>query len=156
MSRVKKTAGIVGGVAALAVFFTGAKEGLELKTYRDAVGIPTYCYGETRNARMGQVFTKPQCDMIFIARLDEFGEGIERCAPSIKQAPPKRYVAHLSLAYNIGTGAYCKSSVARLQNAGHDIAACDMFLKWNRAGGMVLRGLTRRRIEERDWCRSGA
>lgn len=149
-SRVANTA---GGVGALACIFIGGKEGLELKTYRDSVGVPTVCYGETRGVRMGMVFTKPECDAKFITALDEFGEKIERCNPTIKAAPPKRYVAHLSLAYNIGAGAYCKSSVVRLHSAGHVLAACDFFMKFNRAGGMELRGLTKRRAEERIWCR---
>lgn len=155
MSRVKKSMGIAGGVAALGCVLVGGFEGLKLVVYRDIVGVPTACYGETRGIRIGQKFSKPECDAMLMKGLDQFGDGIERCVPSLKTAPAQRYVAHLSLAYNVGVSAYCKSSVARLQNAGHDLAACDGFLKWNRAGGMEVRGLTRRRAQERDWCRSG-
>jgi len=152
MSRLKKGA---AALVALAVTTVGAHEGLRLKAYRDAVGVPTICYGETRGIRMGMVKTRPECDAMLLKGLDEFADGIERCVPSIKAAPEPRYVAHLSLAYNIGTGAYCKSSVARLANAGQVRASCVAFTKWVKAGGRTLQGLVRRRNEEMAMCLKG-
>lgn len=70
-------------------------------------------------------FSLEQCKAMLISRADQFAEVVERCVPSAKEMPAPRYVAHLSLSYNIGAGAYYKSSVARLQNAGHARAACD-------------------------------
>lgn len=158
MSRIKKAGalGALSGVALLAVGAIGGSEGLRLKSYIPIPGdVPTVCYGETKGIRMGMSFTKPQCDAMLLARLDEFGSAIERCVPSLQLASEKRYVAHLSLAYNVGQGAYCKSTVARLQNAGRDLEACDAFAMWNKAGGRVVSGLTRRRSEERAMCRAG-
>ena len=66
--------------------------------------------------------------------------------------PMRRQVAMVSFAYNVGVGAYCGSSVARLLNAGQTRAACDALLKWNKAGGVVFPGLTRRRQAERELC----
>jgi lysozyme len=149
MSRIKKG----GALAATAVAAVGAYEGLRLAAYRDPVGVPTVCYGETRGIRMGQKFTKAECDQMLLKALDEFGDGIEKCVPNLKSVPEKRYVAHLSLAYNIGVGGYCKSSIARLQKAGDDLAACDRFLLYNKAGGRELAGLTKRRKDERAMCR---
>jgi lysozyme len=149
MSRIKKG----GALAATAVAAVGAYEGLRLAAYRDPVGVPTVCYGETRGIRMGQKFTKAECDQMLLKALDEFGDGIEKCVPNLKSVPEKRYVAHLSLAYNIGVGGYCKSSIARLQKAGDDLAACDRFLLYNKAGGRELAGLTKRRKDERVMCR---
>jgi lysozyme len=149
MSRIKKG----GALAATAVAAVGAYEGLRLAAYRDPVGVPTVCYGETRGIRMGQKFTKAECDQMLLKALDEFGNGIEKCVPNLKSVPEKRYVAHLSLAYNIGVGGYCKSSIARLQKAGDDLAACDRFLLYNKAGGRELAGLTKRRKDERAMCR---
>jgi lysozyme len=151
MSRIKKG----GALAATAVAAVGAYEGLRLAAYRDPVGVPTICYGETRGIRMGQKFTRAECDQMFLKALDEFGNGIEKCVPSLITAPDRRYVAHLSLAYNIGVSGYCKSSIARLQKAGNDLAACDAFLLYNRAGGRELAGLTKRRKDERAMCRLG-
>lgn len=151
MSRLKKG----GAIAALAVTVVGGFEGLRLVAYRDVVGVATACFGETRGIRMGMKFTKPECDAMLLRGLDEFADGVEKCVPSARSMPESRYVAHLSLAYNIGTGAYCKSSIARLENAGQTRAACDAFLKFNRAGGVVFPGLTKRREKERDLCRRG-
>ncbi|WP_373929255.1 lysozyme [Sphingomonas aerolata] len=58
----------------------------------------------------------------------------------------------MSLAYNIGTGGYCGSTVDRRFDAGQWRAACDAFLLWNKAGGRVVNGLDRRRRAERDLC----
>ena len=158
MSRLKQGGALVamiGGVAAVAVPFITGEEGLRTKAYRDVIGVPTVCVGETKGVRMGMTFTKAQCEAMLLNRLDEFGDGIEKCVPSLKQVSPKRYAAHLSLAYNIGTGGYCRSSIARLQNGGKPVEACDAFLKFNRAGGRVVAGLTRRRKAERELCRNG-
>ncbi|TCR69676.1 lysozyme [Bosea sp. BK604] len=159
MSRMRKSA----AVAALAASVVGGFEGIRLAAYADPAskGYPwTVCYGETRledgsPVRPGMKFTLDQCKQMLVKRADEFADGVERCVPSAKDMPPKRYVAHLSLAYNIGTGAYCKSSVARLQNAGQPRASCDAFLKWNKAAGVVFPGLTRRRQQERAMCLEG-
>ncbi|WP_089177168.1 lysozyme [Bosea sp. AS-1] len=159
MSRVKKSA----QVAVLTAALIGGFEGLRQNAYPDPAtkGYPwTVCYGETRTIdgkpiRPGMKFSVEECKAMLLARADEFGTAVERCVPSAKDMSPKRYVAHLSLAYNIGTGAYCKSSVARLQNAGQPRAACDAFMKWNRAAGVVFPGLTRRRAEERAMCLEG-
>lgn len=159
MSRLKKQA----AVAALAATVIGGFEGLRQTAYRDPAtrGYPwTVCYGETRLAdgspvRPGMSFTLDQCKAMLVARADEFGDALEKCVPSAKTMPATRYVAHLSLSYNIGSGAYCKSSVARLQNAGYPRQACDAFLKWNRAAGVVMPGLTKRRQQERALCLEG-
>ena len=59
------------------------------------------------------------------------------------------YDAFLSLAYNIGPGAFAKSSALRKFNEGDKRGAADAILLWNKAGGRVLAGLTRRREAER-------
>jgi lysozyme len=68
-------------IAALGVAVIGAHKGLKLKAYKDVVGIPTVCYGETRGIRMGMKFSKTECDAMLIKGLDEFGARIEQCAP---------------------------------------------------------------------------
>ena len=151
MSRLKKG----GSAALLAVAVVGGFEGLRQAAYRDVVGVPTVCYGETRGVRMGMKFTKPECDAMLLKGLDEFADGVEKCTFTARNMPEKRYVAHVSLAYNIGVGGYCKSSVSRLENAGQTRASCDAFLKWNKAGGITFPGLTRRRQAERAMCLEG-
>jgi len=150
-SRLKK-----GSAAALlAIAVVGGFEGLRLYAYRDVVGVPTVCYGETRGVRMGDRYTKEQCDDMLLKRLQEFEAAVLKCTPSLAHAPAKRLVAAVSLSYNIGQGAYCKSTVARRFNAGDIRGACDAFLMWNKAGGVVWPGLTRRRQAEREMCLEG-
>lgn len=149
MNRIRKGA----AAGAMAVALVGGFEGLRLVAYRDVVGVATVCYGETRGVKMGDRHTKAECDAMLLKGLAEFEAGVERCVPV--PMSDKTRVAHVSLAYNIGVGGYCKSSVARLANAGHMRASCDAFMKWNRAGGVVWPGLTRRRAAERDLCVAG-
>lgn len=139
--------------AALAISVVGGFEGLRLNAYRDVVGVATVCYGETRGVKMGDRHSKAECDAMLLKGLAEFEAGVLACTPITM--PDARLVATVSLAYNIGTGAYCRSSVARLLNAGATRQACDAFLKWNKAGGIVFPGLTRRREAERQLCLKG-
>ncbi len=139
--------------AALAVTLVGGFEGLRLRAYPDVVGVATVCYGETRGVKLGDRHTKPECDAMLLKGLQEFEQGVLAC--TAVPMPEKRQVAIVSFAYNVGTGAYCKSSVARLLNAGQPASACDALLKWNKAGGIVFPGLTRRRQAERALCREG-
>lgn len=140
------------GWAAIAVVLVGGFEGLRTTAYRDPIGVVTACFGETRNIRMGDRFTKEECNGMLEGRLMEFWRGAAACTPSLPDMPDARQAAVVSLAYNIGVGAYCKSSVARNLNLGDVRAACDSFLKFNRAGGIKFPGLVRRREAERQLC----
>jgi lysozyme len=55
----------------------------------------------------------------------------------------------VALAYNIGLAGFRRSSVLHHHNAGNKAAAGNAFRLWNKAGGKVLAGLTRRREAER-------
>lgn len=128
-------------------------EGCELRAYRDPVGILTIGYGYTNNAgfgpgvRAGDVWTEEQAEAMLVEGLDRFGARIK---PLLKrEATPHQYSAMVSLAYNIGVGAFSKSTCLKRFNAG-DIAGAAEALTWfNKAGGRVLRGLVRRREAER-------
>jgi lysozyme len=146
MSRMRKGT----TAAALAVVVVGGFEGLRQSAYRDVVGVPTICYGETRGVKMGQSATKAECDAMLLAGLADFERGVLSCAAV--PLPDKRLVAHVSLAYNIGIGAYCRSTVVRRLNAGDVRGSCDAFLMWDRAKGIRFPGLTRRREAERKLC----
>lgn len=140
--------------AALATSVVGAAEGLRQTAYPDPAtrGMPwTECYGHTGpDVHRGDTKSLAECKTLLLADLDKSADGIESCIHV--PMPDARYVAALSLAYNIGTGAFCRSSIVRDLNAGNVKAACDDFLKYNRAAGIVFPGLTRRRITERNLC----
>jgi lysozyme len=60
--------------------------------------------------------------------------------------------ADQSLAYNIGVGAFCGSTLVALLNQGLYVEACSQILRWDKAGGRQLRGLTIRREAEHRTC----
>lgn len=151
MGRLKKGAAILAACIAL----IGGYEGLRTVAYRDVVGIPTICFGETRGVQMGDSRTVEQCRVMLGDRLIEFSAEIDRCLTAT--TPDKVYTAFLSLAYNIGSGAFCRSTLVRLANAGNLRGACDQLLVWNKAGKppRPIRGLTIRREDERRICIEG-
>ena len=138
------------GWLAIATAVVAAYEGISLTAYPDIVGVPTICYGETKNVKLGQKATKEECDEKLSARLVEFNHGVESCVTRTMRDNER--VAFVSLSYNIGTAAFCKSTVVRRFNAGDKVGACDAILMWNKAGGKVVQGLTNRRAKEREIC----
>lgn len=157
-SRVKNSLIVAGAAIAL----IGAWEGLRTVAYRDPIGIPTVCYGETRGVKMGDRYSKAECDAMLGNAIVEFEAGVRRCLVAPDRIPDKSYVAFLSLAYNIGQGGFCKSSIARRANdygrtgnLAHLVSACNNIRLYNKAGGRVLKGLVNRRAEERTLCLQG-
>lgn len=141
-----------GAVAAAAIALVGAWEGLRTVAYRDVVGIPTVCFGETRGVKMGDRYTVEQCKVMLGDRLVEFETGIRRCMAEPDKVPDSVYVASISLAYNIGQRGFCRSTVVRRINAENYKGACDAFLMWVKAGGRTIKGLVNRRKAEREYC----
>ena len=58
----------------------------------------------------------------------------------------------MSLTYNIGEGAFCKSTLAKKLNAYDYEGACKEILKWDKFKGKPLKGLTNRREREYAKC----
>lgn len=142
-------------IAAAAIALVGAWEGLRTVAYRDVVGIPTVCFGETRGVKMGDRYTVEECKAMLGDALVEFEQGIRKCLANPDMIPAKPYVSFLSLSYNIGQRAFCNSTVARKANAGDIKGACNAIPAWNKAGGRVVKGLVNRRAEERELCLEG-
>lgn len=150
-SRVKKSAAI--GAALVAV--VGAWEGLKTTAYKDIVGVPTVCYGETKGVKMGDKYTVAQCKDMLKVSLDEHAQRMEACLREPQKVPDEVYIAAASLTYNIGSGAFCKSSVARYINSKEYQKACDSLKLYNKAGGRVVKGLVNRRADEYKICVKG-
>jgi lysozyme len=126
-----------------------------LTPYRDIVGVWTQCDGET----LGVTATSPKetpagCAIKLDKRLAGFAQAVVGCSPWLR-GRDNQWAAATSLAYNIGTTAYCRSTVDRRFDAGTPRAACDAFLMWDKAGGRVVAGLTNRRRAERALCLKG-
>lgn len=156
-TKVGVASGGAGALAAAALIsaisFVGGWEGLELKAYRDIVGVWTICYGETNGVKQGDEATKAECDQQLAQQLQSYNAQLNRCLTY--PLPDKVRVAFVSWTYNVGVGAACGSTLVRKANAGDLRGACDELLKWNRAGGRVVTGLANRRAAERRLCIEG-
>ena len=137
--------------AASAAIFVAGWEGVQLVAYRDPVGVVTVCAGETRGVKMGDRYTTAECQAMLANALHDYADGARRCV-DFDWMPVSRQIAVVSVTYNIGVGAFCKSSMARKFNSGDVQGACDAFLLWDKAGGIRWRGLTNRRKAERSLC----
>lgn len=150
MSARARLAAIVGTTAVAGLIaLTAQWEGKSNTPYRDVVGVWTVCYGETRVAM--RQYSDAECREMLADGLADFAGPVLARNPELAGHDPQ-IVAATSLAYNIGSAAYARSGVARLFSAGHWRSACDAFARWNRAGGRVIHGLTRRRAAERAVC----
>lgn len=130
-----------------------AFEGFRAKAYLDPVGIWTIGYGTTAAAGVGikpakgMVITEAEAEWYLQKAVEKFAAQI---APKItRPINDNQFGAFVSLAYNIGPSAFARSTALRKFNNGENLAAADAMLMWNKAGGKVLKGLTRRREAER-------
>lgn len=149
----KRLAGVVGATAVAGLIAVVAQwEGRSNDPYQDLVGVWTVCYGETR-VEMRRYSTE-ECKDMLADGLADFAEPVLKRNPELKGHDPQ-LIAAVSLAYNIGPAAYNRSTVAKRFSAGNWKGACDAFLRWNKAGGREVQGLTRRREAERKICLRG-
>ena len=146
-------AAIGAGAAALVVPLVMQYEGTIPKTYRDPVGILTACTGHTGpELRMGQTFTRQQCEEMLFSDLEKHAAALDCVKRPLTDG---QKAAFLSFAFNVGNGAFCKSTLVRKANAGDMLGACAELSRWVYAGGKQLPGLVKRRAAEREMCEQG-
>ncbi len=123
-------------------------EGCELESYLCPAGVWTVGYGHTQGVEEGQTITEHQADVMLIADLAKF----ERCVNAHLEVPvtQSQFDALVAFSFNVGCQAFRKSTLLRMLNEGDDVGASQQFVRWDKAGGKVLAGLTRRREAERD------
>lgn len=156
MSTKQKVAGVglsAALVAALAIPMVQDHEGLRTEAYRDPVGIPTVCFGETLGVRMGDRYTVDQCKGMLQPRLEGFLAQMRRCTN--EPLPAKTEAAFLSFTYNVGAGVYCQNIAEKRLNRGRIWEACAALSLYTYAKGKQFRGLVRRRADERALCEQG-
>lgn len=96
--------------------------------------------------RRGTVWTRAQADERFRQHLAQFEAEVARLVTS--PTTQGQWDALVSFAYNVGSANLARSTLLRLHNAGSYSAAAAEFARWNKAGGKVMAGLTRRRAAE--------
>lgn len=158
MSNLKLAVTAVGGAGVAAALLIATPiiqkwEGTRLDPYKDIVGIPTVCTGETR-VEMRR-YTPAECAAMLKRTLDsDYAPAVLRAVPALKNRP-NQFAASISLTYNIGEVAFARSTVARRFNAGDWRGGCDAFRMWVNAGGRRIQGLVNRREDERKLCLKG-
>ena len=124
-----------------------AHEGLRLTAYRDAGGVWTIGYGSTGGVRRGMTITRDQAVLRLYQDLDE-AEATINSRVTVPLTQPQ-FDALTSLVFNIGGGAFRKSTLLQKLNTGDYAGAAAEFNRWVKAKGRVLGGLVTRRAAER-------
>ena len=91
------------------------------------------------------VWTLQQAEDSLDKHLLHFCMGVLRLSPILLKQPARRLAAIISFAYNCGLGNYRISTLKKRVDAQDWAGACEEIVKWNKAAGRVLKGLTRRR-----------
>lgn len=138
-------------VSAVALVSLVMSEGYSDKAVIPIPGdVPTIGFGTTENVKMGDKITPPQALGRALKDVQKFEGAIKKCvtAPLYQY----EYDAFIQLSYNIGPTAFCGSTLVRKLNAFDYAGACQEILRWDRAGGHQITGLTIRRQGEYRQC----
>ena len=153
MNALTKKLVAAGASAVIAVtggYLVGPFEGQELKAYQDIVGVWTICYGETAGVKPGMTRTEEQCVQSLADELTKYNTQMKK---NVKVPLPQHMeVAYTSFVWNVGVGAWNGSTLLKLLNQERYDEACTQLLRWNKAGGKVVKGLTNRRNAEYKTC----
>lgn len=130
-------------------------EGLLLKPYKCPAGIPTIGYGATyypsglKVTMNDKAITEGQASTMLMNMLKTYEKSVDSfCRDDINQ---NQFDALVSFSYNVGVNALKNSTLLKKVNKDpNDPTIRAEFMKWNKAGGKVLKGLTNRRIAEAD------
>ncbi len=137
-------------LSAAALVGIATHEGYVGQAYRDIVGVWTIGFGTTEGVKPNQTITPVQAISRALTDAQKFEGALKQCVTV--PLHQYEYDAYVSLSYNIGSGAFCRSTLVKKLNAGDYDGACKEILKWNRAGGKEVRGLTIRRQQEYVLC----
>lgn len=127
-------------------------EGCRLTAYQDSVGVWTIGYGWTQPVdgkpiRAGMTINQETAERLLKTGLVSYEADVSKMLKvGVSQC---QFDALVSFCYNLGAKSLSSSTLMRKLNAGDVNGAADEFLRWNKAGGNVLAGLTRRREAER-------
>lgn len=131
------------------------EEGEVLEAYQDSGGVWTVGVGHTgsEHAFPGSKISKKKSQELLKQDVKDAEEAVNR----LVKVPLTQLQADslISLVFNIGQGAFARSTLLKLLNQGDYYGAADQFLVWRKAGGRVLRGLEKRRARERAMFLSG-
>lgn len=130
-------------------------EGLVLHPYLCSAGVPSIAYGSTyypdgrRVTMKDPPVTRAQAERMLMVKIErDFMPAVIKLCPVLAHESPERLAAITSFTFNVGIGALRASTLRRKINAELWEEVPAQLLRWNKAGGRVLRGLTIRRQAE--------
>ena len=121
-------------------------EGFRANAYLDVAGVWTLGYGFTKGVQKGDKITRAKADARLREELVEYEKGVSRACRV--QPNQNQFDALVCFAFNVGVAGMSRSSVIKAHNREDYQAAARAFGLWNKAGGKVWPGLTRRRAAE--------
>lgn len=131
----------------LAAEFVKKWEGCRLTAYRDVAGVWTCGYGATgADVVEGATWTEAQATARLERDLGRARDAVNRLVKVNLSASEQ--AALMSLVFNIGEGAFEKSTLLWKLNSNDRLGAASEFIRWHHAGGKPSRGLMRRRLDE--------
>ncbi|MEZ2756466.1 lysozyme [Providencia vermicola] len=152
MSLKQKLTVLVGaGASAIALTVIAYFEGVRYEPYEDVGGVLTVCYGHTgKDIVPDKIYSKEECNELL--ELDFMRTKLQ--VDRLVKVPVNEHTkaALYSFAFNVGTGAFAKSTMLKKLNEGDQYGACEELKKWVYAGGKVWRGLVNRREAEAAIC----
>lgn len=112
--------------------------------------VPTIGFGTTDGVKLGDTTTPPKALARALRDVQQFEGALKQCVT----VPLAQYEfdAYVALSYNVGSRNFCSSTLVHKLNSGDYEGACREILRWNRAGGRVVDGLTARRKREYQQC----
>lgn len=129
-------------------------EGLRLEAYQDSVGVWTIGYGSTywpdgTKVKKGDKLRGPaQAESLLRTTVKDFEDGVNSLVKV--HLTQNQFDALVSFAFNLGLTNLKNSTLLRKLNQTDIQPVADEILRWNKAGGKVLRGLVRRREAEQE------
>ena len=126
-------------------------EGYRENAYLPLAGdVPTIGFGTTSGVKLGDKTTPEKALSVAMRDVQAFEGALKECVTV--PLSQNEYDAYISLSYNIGSGAFCRSTLVRRLNQGDYIGACNQILRWDQFKGKPLAGLAKRRQEEYRKC----
>ena len=123
-------------------------EGLELDAYQCAAGVWTIGYGHTKGVQPGDTWSEDHANHMLERELEEY-ENYVNTAVNVPLSQ-NQFDALVSWVYNLGNGNLTSSTMLKVLNSGDYDGVPAQIKRWNKAGGKVLEGLTKRRQSESD------
>ena len=123
-------------------------EGFNREAYQDEGGVWTIGYGHIKGVSEGMTITQEQAEEMLRDEMAEY-EGYVNSLVTV-ELNQNQFDAMVSWVYNLGGGNLSSSTLLKVLNDGDYAGVPAQMMRWNKAGGKVLEGLTRRRQAEAD------